>query len=114
MCTLKILNKTSHGQLLFCPQKDLFQLLFNNLNFNLSRVEMYSFTKYLKHLNIDYWEKEYENSVYEKKIPIPTLLNNFIILLDRKEVEELRFLLCVNQPQQFLSSLEIDYIVIYN
>ena len=114
MCTLKVLNRTSHGQLFFCLRNDLFQLSFNNLNFNLNRTEMFSFSKYLKHIDIDYWEKEYENSVYEKRIPIPTLLNNFIILLDRKDLEELRSLLNLQQPQQLLKSTEINYSMIYN
>lgn len=114
MCTLKVLNRTKHGQLFFCPKRQLFQLSFNNLNFNLNPTEMCSFSKYLKQINIDYWEKEYENSVYEKRIPIPTLLHNFIILLDRKDVEELRFLLSPEQSQRLLKSVEIDYALVYN
>ena len=47
----------------------------------------------VKNIDCDYWEKEYENSIYQKKIPIPTLQSNLIILLERYEVLELLILL---------------------
>ena len=38
MCNLKTLNKTSNGLLLFCPKNEMYQLSFNNLTFNLNRM----------------------------------------------------------------------------
>lgn len=114
MCNLKILNRTSNGILLHCQHRDMYQLLFNNLTFDLSSIEMTSFSNYLEQIDIDYWETEYKYSIYEKKIPIPTLQSNFIILLNRKELEELRFLVdCVSQ-YKILKAFEINYQVIFN
>ena len=89
MCNLKIINRTSNGILLHCKNRGMYQLLFNNLTFDLSSIEMTSFSNYLEQIDIDYWETEYKHSIYEKKIPIPTLQTNFIILLNRKELEEI-------------------------
>lgn len=92
----------------------MYQLLFNNLTFDFSSIEMTSFSNYLEQIDIDYWEKEYKYSIYEKKIPIPTLQSNFIILLNRKEVEELRFLVdCISQ-YKMLKPIEINYQMISN
>ncbi|PWA09654.1 hypothetical protein DB891_08225 [Flavobacterium laiguense] len=92
----------------------MYQLLFNNLTFDLSSVEMTSFANYLDQIDIDYWETEYKYSIYEKKIPIPTLQSNFIILLNRKELEELRYLVdCINE-YKILKPFEINYLMVSN
>ena len=114
MCTLKILNRTSNGLLIFCPRNEMYQLSFNNLTFNLSSTEMCSFSNYLVRIDSDYWENEYQNSIYEKKIPIPTLQSNFIIMLNRKDLNELRRLIDLNKEYNILKSNEIDYKLFYN
>jgi len=114
MCNLRILNRTFNGILLFCQQRDKYQLLFNNLTYELSGIEMTSFAYYLDQIDIDYWESEYKNSIYDKKIPIPTLQSNFIILLNRKELEELRFLVDCVSKDKILKPAEINYLIISN
>ena len=109
MCNLKILNRTSNGILMHCEDRDMYQLLFNNLTFDFSSTEMTSFSNYLDQIDIDYWEREYKYSIYEKKIPIPTLQSNFIILLNRKEVEELRYLVDCISEYRILKPVEINY-----
>jgi len=114
MCNIKVLNRTSNGILLYCQHRDMYQLLFNNLTFDLSGIEMTSFANYLDQIDIDYWEREYKNSIYEKKIPIPTLQSNFIILLNRKELEELRFLVDCVSEERILKPVEINYLIVSN
>jgi hypothetical protein len=114
MCNLKVLNRTSNGILLFCQQRDMYQLLFNNLTFDLSSIEMTSFSNYLEQIDIDYWETEYKYSIYEKKIPIPTLQTNFLILLNRKELEELRYLVDCISDYRILKPFEINYQIFSN
>lgn len=114
MCNLKVLNRTSNGILIFCKDRDMYQLLFNNLTFDLSGIEMTSFANYIDQIDIDYWEREYKYSIYEKKIPISTLQSNFIILLNRKELEELRFLVDCVSEDRILKPMEINYKIISN
>ncbi|KGD68220.1 DUF6686 family protein [Flavobacterium aquatile] len=114
MCHFKIINRTSNGFLLFCPKRNLYNVSFNNLTFNFDPSEMFSFISFLDKIDTNYWEKEYENSIYEKKIPIPTLQSNFIILLNRNELNELRILLDFKTLKQLLKSGEINYKIIYN
>ncbi|MES2574418.1 MAG: DUF6686 family protein [Bacteroidota bacterium] len=114
MCNLKILNRTSNGILLFCQHRDMYQLLFNNLIFDFNSVELTSFTNYLDQLDADYWENEYQNSIYEKRIPIPSLQSNFLIMLNSKELEELRFLVDGINKYKILKPAEINYHVILN
>ncbi|MGC4039252.1 MAG: hypothetical protein QM710_00225 [Flavobacterium sp.] len=109
MCDVKVLNRTSNGILVFCPKKAMYQLLFNNLTFGLSQVELDTFFEYVKKIDCNYWEHEYRNSIYEKKIPIPTLQKNFIILFDRTEIYELKMLLNFKDKDEELKYEDIKY-----
>ncbi len=87
--------------LIFLKGCQKYQLTFNNLNFSMSAEELDAFYKYLRRMNPTYWEKEYEQSVYEKKIPIPTLQDNFIIMINRIELFELLVLTKPNKTEFF-------------
>jgi hypothetical protein len=110
MCKhFKYLTKNKNGFLVYCGKSAAYQLSYKNLNFNLTSEELEGLVRYLKNIDCDYWEREYENSIYEKKIPIPTLQSNLIILLERYEVFELLILLDVKKPKEYLSLSDIDY-----
>lgn len=114
MCTLKVLNKTTNGILLFCPRNKVFNLSFNNLTFNFDSKQLYAFIEFLEDIDCDYWENEYRNSIYEKRIPIPTSQKNFIILMDKNDLQELKYLLDFDTEKQLLSYNEINYKLIFN
>ena len=69
---------------------------------------------YLSKIDASYWEKEYENSIYEKKIPIPTLQTNLMLLIDRYELYELLDLLNLKKGKVYLSVEDIKYPMILN
>ena len=91
-----------------------YQLTFNNLNFSLTEDELIAFANYLKRIDIDYWEKEYEHSIYKKKIPIPTLQKNFIILINRLELYELLLLLNFENTNEMLRYNDLKNGIIWN
>lgn len=114
MCDFKIIKKTTNGLLLFCQKANGFQLSFNNLFLNLSRYELNSFIDYLEKMDVDYWEQEYKNSIYSKKMPIPTVQSNLIILIDRHELLELKILLTNVHENTLLTSKLINYALYLN
>lgn len=114
MCSIKIINKTANGILMFCPKSKTFNLSFSNLTFNFSHKELYDFISFIENIDCEYWETEYRNSIYSKKIPIPTLQSNFIILIDRNDLEELLTLLYFEKREQFLKHHQIGYNLIFN
>lgn len=91
-----------------------YQLTFNNLNFSLTEDELIAFKEYIKQINIEYWEKEYEHSIYKKKIPIPTLQSNFIILVNRFELYELLLLLNIDTSNEMLSYNDLKNGIFWN
>lgn len=92
-CNYVLLKETENGQLVYMKKQDRYQLTYKNLNFSLSLIELNTLYRYLTNIDADYWEKEYENSIYGRKIPIPTTQKNFIIMLNPFELIELQFLL---------------------
>lgn len=83
MCAIHFLKRTKNGVILYCRCSDTYQVLFKNINYNLTQTELDSFVHYVTTVDEFYWEDEYKNSVYNKRIPIPSIQANLIILLDR-------------------------------
>ena len=114
MCNFRIIQKTTNGLLLFCPKGKCFQLTFNNLFFNLNSHELNGFIDFIEKIDFNYWELEYKNSIYKKRIPIPTMQSNLMIMLDKNELLELKILLKIFKENHILSFNEINYDLIFN
>lgn len=102
-CNYTIINETKNGLLVFLKGCQKYQLTFKNLCFSLSELELEAFKSFLNRLDTEYWETEYRNSVYSKKIPIPTLQNNFIIMINRYELFEMQCLTSFNTSEITIS-----------
>ncbi len=109
-----ILKQTENGMLVLLKGYGNYQLTYKNLNLSLTKTELCSFEKHLKEIDINYWEKEYENSIYEKKIPIPTLQSNLMLLINRQELQELVKLIDYQTQRAFLKHNEINYNIVWN
>lgn len=108
-CNFTKVKETKNGILIYMNNCKKFQLSFNNLHFSLDIIELETFKDFLRKVDISYWENEYENSIYNKKIPIPTLQKNFIILIDRYELFELLSLLDFDTEKKgFLTYKDFD------
>lgn len=115
MCKINFLKRTTDGVLLYCNHSESYQLLFKNINFNLTLNELECFAKYIKNIDENFWEQEYEHSVYSKHIPIPSVQSNLMILLDLKDLFELRELLNFRTKNiKMLTFKEIDCQVLLN
>jgi hypothetical protein len=116
MCqSLNILNRSKNGVLTFCNHTKLFQLLFNNLCFELYEWELDALKEYIGQLDLNYWENHLRNWAHHRKIPISVGKKHFIILVNREEVQELLGLISVENPDiALLRYQDIDYQFIEN
>jgi protein associated with RNAse G/E len=115
MCKINYLKRTKDGILLFCKTSEMYQLLFKNINFNLTQMEFDCLSSYIKNIDEHYWMEEYRYSIYNKNIPIPLLQDNLMILLDLNDLIELRELLNYKSHSiRFITFREIDYNVMLN
>lgn len=116
MCSFNqcIIRRTKNGALIRCKNTGEFQLLYKNLNISLNQREHKALLNYISNIDIDYWETEYKDYLHSKKIPIPTVQKNLILMLDRYEVFELIYLLNYRLQDFTLDVAKIDYQIVYN
>ncbi|MCK0160289.1 DUF6686 family protein [Allomuricauda sp. F6463D] len=116
MCRfLNVMSQSKNGVLTFCESTKLFQLVYNNLCFELYEWELEALKEYIEQLDIPYWEKHLENWSQQRKIPISVGKKHFIILVNREEVIELLGLLRFErQKMKFLKYSDIAYPFIKN
>ena len=111
MClSLKYLSKSKNGSLTFCSNSKLFQLIFNNLCFELYEWELEAFKEYLQQIDTNYWEQHFKNAVNTRKIPVPIGVKHFIVVMNKEELYEMKQLLNLEKNKfDFLKYNEIAY-----
>ncbi|HNQ27072.1 MAG TPA: hypothetical protein PKL92_04055 [Aquaticitalea sp.] len=110
----QILNRTKYGSLVYCKSCAQFHLSYGQFHLSLCKKEFVNFYKFLKSLDLDYWEQHYGNGT-KRKIPIPTLQDNLYLMLTRAELEEIKGLMQYDrQSLSILSVDDIDYQFILN
>ncbi|MFT6370588.1 MAG: hypothetical protein ACJAWH_001672 [Maribacter sp.] len=93
MCpNFKILNSTPNGVIYWFESCEMARVIFNNLCFDFYPEEYNAFLNYISGLDGDQIEKQYENSVHKRKIPIPMGNSCMTIILNKEELLELKFL----------------------
>lgn len=116
MCTSqKLIKQSKNGFLTFCTHSKLFQLVFNNLCFELYEWELETLKNHVQGINVAYWEKRFRCLPNTRKIPFSVDTKHFMIMFDKGEVLELKKLLNIEHYQiPFLRSYDIDYKFIEN
>ncbi|NQZ44815.1 MAG: hypothetical protein HRT65_10925 [Flavobacteriaceae bacterium] len=116
MCTgQQILSQNANGIFTYCGHSQLFQLVYNNLCFEFYEWELEVFRDYIDAIDIKRWETEMARSMHRRKIPIGVGNKHFLILMTRKEIEELQNMLHF-QPDEmpYLKSKDIHYDMLSN
>lgn len=114
---IKILSKVSSGALSFCHDCCVYHLEFNNIYLELNSYEFKQLKDYVFNIDIDYWEHKFINSNAKRKIPIPSMQTNLVLMFNRQEMIELKLLFKEVQKDVFttyLNSNEIDCTLILN
>jgi hypothetical protein len=117
MChKLKTLVKVKSGELSLCKACNSYQLQFNNLFFELNTEEFDAFKNYVFNIELDYWEHKYACSKMKRKIPIPSLQKNLLLIFSRQEIKELKALLSLESHSEYptIDINDIDYTLIIN
>jgi len=89
----QLIGKTSNGKIFKCSKCNAIHVEFRNLGFNLSEKQFPSFVKSILELDGAEWEKRNKDSYFSRKIRIPTGQSTFNILLNKRELNELKILL---------------------
>lgn len=117
MChNVKTISKVSSGELSICENCNIYHLEFNNICFEFNEEEYEKFKNYLLNIEINYWEIKYAHSKVKRKIPIPSLQPNLVLMFNRQEIEELKALFYSKKHvfDNYIDLDDINYTLILN
>ena len=118
MCnSTEIISTVKSGELTKCKQCNIYHLSFNNIYLEFSFKEFERFRTYILDIDTEYWEAKYATSNIKRKIPIPSMQENLVLLFKREEIGELKLLfkrLDSQEKQHMLKMEDIDYTLILN
>lgn len=116
MCPSKrILHQSKNGIITYCKQSNLFQLVYNNLCFELYEWELDVLKEHILNIDITYWEEQLKCAVNQRKIPLSVGTKHFIILFKKSELAELKTLLNKSLKEvPLLSYKDIEYTYLEN
>ena len=79
--------------------------------------EFQYFKDFVLNIETDYWEHKYASAKVKRKIPIPSMQSNLILMFNGQEINELKVLFNDTGKDIFEACLnvdEIDYTLILN
>ncbi|WP_405571914.1 DUF6686 family protein [Winogradskyella sp. Asnod2-B02-A] len=117
MChNIKVLSKVSHGELSLCKECHIYHLEFNNIYFEFTKHQYHRFKNYLMEIEEDYWEEFYADARVKRKIPIPSIQENLVLMFNKQEILELKALFCNRGCvfENYISLEDLDYTLILN
>lgn len=95
MSKVKIICRSTNGQVFLCNQCKGVHLEFNNLSFNLPSKDFHDFANYFNDLNGEHWETQNLDSIFRRKIIVPLGAKGMNMLLNKQELKELKDLLSI-------------------
>lgn len=114
---IKTVSKIKDGELSFCSKCNIYQLEYNNIYLEFSIEEFEQFKEYIMGIEIEYWEQKYASAKVKRKIPIPSVQQNLVLMFKRQEILELQMLLNLTGIEIFNMNIDIydiDYELIIN
>jgi len=115
MChRIKTLTKVKSGKLSICEKCKIYHLEFNNIYLEFGEKQLKEFKAYLSKIDVNYWEQKYAYTSFSRKIPIPSMQSNLILMFNRHEIEELKTLMFCKRKDILLNADDIDYKYILN
>jgi len=111
---MKVLNKSTHGQVFLCDKCEAIHVEFKNFAFNFSEKQYQHFLSYIENLDADYWETQNAQSFYQRKIIIPLGEHNMSLLLNKAELNELKDLMHLRKTKQHFQYVHHAQIKQYN
>ncbi|MFV0573005.1 MAG: DUF6686 family protein [Xanthomarina gelatinilytica] len=112
--SLKTLSKVNSGALSVCLDCNIYHLEFNNLYFEFNTKQFKHFKTYVLSVDCMFWECKYAKTCFKRKIPIPSMQDNLILMFNRQEIEELKSLMLQQKTLRLLDVDAIDYKLILN
>lgn len=113
---MKLVNKTSNGQIAFCPDSKVFHLEFGNLFLTLTPCELQGFYKYVCSIDYKYYLNRNKEAFNNRKLLLEVGCYKVKLCLHASELFELKNLLSGKKNTWSLSPGKIyfDNLLMFN
>lgn len=110
------MRKNTFGHFYYCKDCKGYHLVFNNLYFVLDKKNMSLLRMYIENLDLESLKRRCRiEGLSERYIPIPTLQNNLIIILNLVELNGFRDLIGIKPIEETNINVDdINYRLILN
>ena len=86
----EIISQSKNGQVFKCSSCNKIHIEYKNLNFNFDEEGFHHLVNYFLNLDGEYWERRNVNNDFRRKILVPINHENFHVLLNNKELLEMK------------------------
>lgn len=113
---MKLVNKTSNGQIVFCPDNEIFHLEFGTLFLTLTPRELQSFYEYVRSIDYKYYLNHNKDAFNNRKLLLEVGCNKVKFCLYANEFFELKDLLTGKNNTWYLPPVKLyfDNLLIFN
>jgi len=113
---MKLVNRTSNGQIAFCPKSKVFHLEFGNLFLTLTPIELQNFYEYVRSIDYKYYLNQNKDAFNNRKLLLEVGCDKVKVCLYASELFELKDLLSGKNNTWYLTpgKLYFDNILIFN
>lgn len=103
---MRVLNKTSNGQVTFCPHHNHYHLEFGNVFVHLSPDELRKLRQYVESIDSQYYFELNSRSLNMRKLLLNIGPRNIQFALNPNEFNELKRLLVLGPNDAIISNRE--------
>lgn len=116
MCKkLDLLTKNKFGEIYYCDDCNLYHTLFNNFHYVLTKEQFSALKRCIAETDVTYWESQFKCTSIRRKIPLPTCLDNLVLIFDKIEFNAIKSLFCSQaNSKRMLTVCDIQYNFILN
>ncbi|WP_075603991.1 DUF6686 family protein [Saccharicrinis aurantiacus] len=104
-------KETLNGKVFKCSKCNLIHVEYKNININLSKSQFQQYADYLDTLDGAMWETQNTKAAFSRKIIIPTSDSHIRILLNKEELNELKYLFGCNECLKILKTIPEELLV---
>lgn len=97
---MKLINKTTNGQLSFCKCCNVFQLEFGNILFSFPQKDYMQLVNYVKGIDGKEYIQKNAHLSFNRKIFLSFPVKNLFFCLNLAELEELKTLLFIHKRKE--------------
>jgi hypothetical protein len=104
---MKLVSKTTNGQIAYCQCAHIFHLEFGNILLNLNSEDLRKLYKYIQSVDMEYYLNHNKHSFNRRKLVLQIGAKNIFLCLSSTEFLEFKNLLTLKKQPRIINNSEV-------